>query len=303
MWPYLLPMLAVSCSLAYPTKDDIDDLRHQVADLKEQNIMLVKFIRNVTETSNQNFNSFKENTLLNLKKINEMERNNNENLANRVLWEFHHLRKETENILNTRLSTCAFKEKHRGFGKIEYDYLLSPKPARILGTEYKASNLLSPSCGEFKAPVAGTYQVSASAIVDTWEEGPQHAIFRFVYGTREEKHEALMYADLGPSKISDLVQVSRTVFIPLEKGDVLYLEQEKGRDTGMPTPVKKITFCVLLLSLDSHPGFQRSLFSPPSIQNPRLSPYQYIPVARQWMDDLERRMKSSSLTLSPPNTP
>ena len=44
----------------------------------------------------------------------------------------------------------------------------------------QASNLLSPSCGEFKAPVAGTYQVSASAIVDTWEEGPQHAIFRSV---------------------------------------------------------------------------------------------------------------------------
>ena len=65
-----------------------------------------------------------------------MERKYKDSLAIRINSELYQIRKQTQMILNSKLSVCAFRDEHRGFGKVKYDRLLSHKPAWILGKEY-----------------------------------------------------------------------------------------------------------------------------------------------------------------------
>eukprot|EP00092_Neocalanus_flemingeri_P060253 GFUD01072199.1.p1 GENE.GFUD01072199.1~~GFUD01072199.1.p1 ORF type:complete len:342 (-),score=75.17 GFUD01072199.1:69-995(-) len=308
MCPYPLLMLVISLSQAEATPHlqahEIEQIRRQMADLRAQNILLIRLIRNLSEVTNLNFKDFEKNSFMNLKSTNDVERENNENLALRVNSEFYQLRKQAENILTNRLSICAFTDIYRGFGKVLYDYLLTNQPAWVMGREYQAADVLNPSSGEFEAPVGGMYQVSASVIVDTWEDdGPRHAMFQFVSGRNEEKHEALLYADLGPSKSSDLVQVSRTVFLPLEQGDVLYMEQvEVEGGQSQATTVKKVTFCVLLINLETVPSFQRSFSPLPSFQTTNLTPYHFKTVDKHWIDEIQDKIESPTVKPTP-NTP
>eukprot|EP00091_Calanus_sinicus_P008858 TRINITY_DN21110_c0_g1_i1.p1 TRINITY_DN21110_c0_g1~~TRINITY_DN21110_c0_g1_i1.p1 ORF type:complete len:253 (-),score=65.58 TRINITY_DN21110_c0_g1_i1:70-828(-) len=212
----LLLSVLVSGSLSVPGLDDyyhkINYLSQQVNHCKEENTNLRKYVTDLAEITNQNF-------------------------------------KHTEMILNTRLAICAFKDEHRDLGLIQYDQLLPLQQALVMGKQYQPSSLLDPSSGVFSSPVSGLYQVSASAIVDTWEGGPRHAIFQFVFG--KNRHEALLYADMASSEQGDLVHLSQTVFLHLEQGDSLHLEQVEGRSTSQATTVKKVMLCVVLNTMDN----------------------------------------------------
>ena len=97
--------------------------------------------------------------------------------------------------------------------------------------------------------------------------------------------------------------MSETVFIPLEQGDTLHMEQVEGRGPNQTTTVKRITFCVLLLHLDMLPSFSSSMFQLPSYQSPKLTPYRFKTVDRNWIDEIENIIESTTVITPHINDP
>ena len=99
------------------------------------------------------------------------------------------------------------------------------------------------------------------------------------------------------------MQVSETVFISLEQGDTLHMEQVEGRGPGQATTVKRVTFCVLLINIETIPSFQMKMFLLPSVPSPRLSPYHFTKVDKTLIEEIENINESPIVIMSPRNTP
>ena len=114
-------------------------------------------------------------------------------------------------------------------------------------------------------------------------------LFRFVFG--KNRHEALLYADMASGEQSDLVRhtviflvstvsfqvhLSQTVFLRLEHGDSLHLEQVEGRSTSQATTVKKVMLCVVLNTMDTITEYKSIGIPEPSPTTTQPPPPYYL---------------------------
>ena len=115
------------------------------------------------------------------------------------------------------------------------------------------------------------------------------ALFRFVFG--KNRHEALLYADMGSGEQGDLVRdttiilinivafqvhLSQTVFLHLELGDSLHLEQVEGRSISQATTVKKVMLCVVLNTMDNLTNYKSIGIPAPSPTTTQPPPPYYL---------------------------
>ena len=73
----------------------------------------------------------------NLKLSNQQKRKNEDEIVKGLNTDLMQRNYQVEQILNTRLSVCAFRDEHRGLGTVTFDYLVLPCPAYILGKIYQ----------------------------------------------------------------------------------------------------------------------------------------------------------------------
>jgi hypothetical protein len=84
-----------------------------------------------------NFEEFEENMLRNLKLSTDQRIKNEEETVKGLNTALENRNNQVEQILNTRLSVCGFRDEHRGLGTVTFDYLVLACPAYILGKTYQ----------------------------------------------------------------------------------------------------------------------------------------------------------------------
>ena len=86
-----------------------------------------------------NFKEFEENMSRNLKLNSQQKRKNDEEIVEGVNTDVNQRNMQVQQIINTRLSVCGFRDEHRGLGTVTFDYLVLPSPAYILGKAYQVT--------------------------------------------------------------------------------------------------------------------------------------------------------------------
>jgi len=174
-----------------------------------------------------------------------------------------------ELMLDTQVAICANRFKNIPQGKVTYED--TSMDSIIVGGKPMARNkVLDVSRGEFIAPVAGTYQISFTAIIDTLNDLTEElAQAKFVF-TQTQPRGALKWLESTSLTATagrpggDKVPASRSVLLDLQAGEAVAIHQvNHGAESTY-----RLTFCAHLI----RPTAPTAPWQPlPSIAAPALS--------------------------------
>jgi len=231
------------------------------------------FVMNETkradETIMTNVNSLKNNTQKNFDNLAKRMLENDQALKNgsvnetkKIIDWAHGRFKRHEEMMRTHISICAYTFAHFGRGVVNYEQVADSgflgNPRYRIDDETCENNqnqclenVLNREKGTFTVPedMGGVYEFTFAVIMDTYtlETDSSTYIFR-KNGDRLIGTD--IFGEVGFDKTLDKIQASRTIFLHLNAGDFVDVEQTD------PTDVSdyRVTFCGSLLHQNRDPG-------------------------------------------------
>jgi len=231
------------------------------------------FVMNETKRADAtimtNVNSLKNNTQKNFDNLAKRMLENDQALKNgsvnetkKIIDWAHGRFKRHEEMMRTHISICAYTFAHFGRGVVNYEQVADSgflgNPRYRIDDETCENNqnqclenVLNREKGTFTVPkdMGGVYEFTFAVIMDTYtlETDSSNYIFR-KNGDRLKYTD--IYGEVGFDDTQDKVQASRTIFLHLNAGDFVDVEQINLTDVSD----RAVTFCGSLLHQNRDPG-------------------------------------------------
>merc|ERR1712013_555756 len=260
------------------------------------------FIMNETKSADEtimtNVNSLKNNTQKNFDNLAKRMLENDQALKNgsvnetkKIIDWAHGRFKRHEEMMRTHISICAYTFAHFGKGVVNYEqgadngFLGNPR-YRIDDETCESNknqcleNVLNREKGTFTVPkdMGGVYEFTFAVIMDTYAHETDSSNYIFRKNGSQLKGTDI-FGEVGFDTTHDKIQASRTIFLHLNAGDFVDVEQIN------PTDVSdyRVTFCGSLLHQNRDPG--KGFANPshrgnfPSVVERTLKKYDYANVS------------------------